>query len=117
MAGQCIVLADSPGALVKLCGISTLERLLRTLQHCGYQQAFVSSNTPELIEQQLAAPSWARAELETIMRTRPAGLVTIEHIVDLWPNDNDLLIMSPQIQFSICGFCECSLRTMAQPRS
>ncbi len=95
MAGQCIVLADSPGALIKLCGISTLERLLRTLQRCGYKQALVSSNTPELIEQQLATPSWARAELETITRTRPAGPVTIEHIVDLWPNDNDLLMIVP----------------------
>src|SRR5439155_24099987 len=32
MAYECVVLADCPGALVELCGISTLERLLRTLQ-------------------------------------------------------------------------------------
>lgn len=95
MAGQCIVLADSPGALIKLCGISTLERLLRTLQRCGYKQALVFSNTPELIERELATPSWPRAELEATTRARPAGPVTIEHIVDLWPNDTDLLMIIP----------------------
>ena len=32
MVNECVILADDPSALVELCGISTLERLLRTLQ-------------------------------------------------------------------------------------
>jgi len=95
MARQCIVLADSPGALVKLCGISTLERLLRALQRCGYKQALVSSSTPELIERELARPSWPRSELQVTTHPRPAGPVTIEHVVRLWPNDTDLLMIVP----------------------
>ena len=36
VAQECIVLADAPGALIELCGISLLERLLRSLQRCGF---------------------------------------------------------------------------------
>ena len=95
MVEQCIVLADSPGALVKLCGISTLERLLRTLQRCGYKHAFVSSNTPELIEQKVARPSWPRSELEATTHARPTGPLTIQYILDLWPNDTDFITVVP----------------------
>jgi phosphatidylglycerophosphate synthase len=95
MAEQCVVLADSPGALTKLCGISTLERLLRTLQRCGFKRAIVLSSTPEEIAQELARPSWARAELDLTIRARPAGPVTMEHVVDLWPDGVEPLLILP----------------------
>ena len=83
---ECIVLADNPGALVRLCGISTLERLLRTLQRCGIKCATVLTSTPEPIEKELACPSWARGQLELSVRTRSAGQVTLQQIVDVWPS-------------------------------
>jgi hypothetical protein len=49
MVNECVILADDPSALVELCGISTLERLLRTLQRCGIERATVLSNTPDRI--------------------------------------------------------------------
>jgi phosphatidylglycerophosphate synthase len=88
MVDECIVLADNPTALVELCGISMLERLLRTLQRCGSKRATVLTSTPESIETELARPSWARAQLELSVRTRPPGPVTLEHIVDVWPRNS-----------------------------
>ena len=87
MISECIILADSPGALVELCGISTLERLLRTLQRCKIERAIILSSTPEAIAEELASPSWARAQLVVSLRARPSGVVTIEQVVDNWPHN------------------------------
>ncbi len=56
MAHECVILADCPGALIELCGISTLERLLRTLQRCGIERATILSSTSERIADE-AMPS------------------------------------------------------------
>jgi 1L-myo-inositol 1-phosphate cytidylyltransferase / CDP-L-myo-inositol myo-inositolphosphotransferase len=95
MAVPIVILADKPSALVELCGISTLERLLRTLQRCGVERTTVLSSTPEPIGQALARPSWARAELDLALRSRTAGSVTIEQVVDLWPEGAELLLVVP----------------------
>ena len=98
MVNECVILADDPSALVELCGISTLERLLRTLQRCGIERATVLSNTPDQIAKELARPSWARAQLNLTLRTRPAGPVRLEQIVDVWPRNSDaipLLLVIP----------------------
>ena len=95
MAEQCIVVAESPSALIKLCGISVLERLLRTLQRCGFKRATVLSSTPEGIAKELGKPSWARAELDVTVRARPTGAVTVNQLVDLWPNNAELLLIVP----------------------
>lgn len=98
MISESIILADNPGTLIELCGISTLERLLRTLQRCGIESATVLSSTPKEIAQELAAPSWARAQLHVTLRGRPGGAVTIEQIVDNWPHDRSetpLLLIVP----------------------
>jgi phosphatidylglycerophosphate synthase len=98
MISECIILADSPGTLIELCGVSTLERLLRTLQRCGIERATVLSSTPKAIAQELAAPSWARAQLHVTLRARPGGAVTIEQIVDNWPHNGSetpLLLIVP----------------------
>jgi hypothetical protein len=98
MVNECVILADDPSALVELCGISTLERLLRTLQRCGIERTTVLSSTPDPIAKELARPSWARAQLNLTLRTRPAGPVRLEQIVDLWPRNSDaipLLLVIP----------------------
>jgi phosphatidylglycerophosphate synthase len=98
MVSECVILADSPGALTELCGISTLERLLRTLQRCGINRATVLSSTPGLIANELARPSWARAELNVTVRPRPIGPLTVQQIVESWPRKSapsPLLLVVP----------------------
>src|SRR4029434_8716387 len=98
MVNECVILADDPSALVELCGISTLERLLRTLQRCGIERATVLSSTPDPIAKELARPSSAAAELHLTLRIRPAGPVRLEQIVDLWPRSSEaipLLLVIP----------------------
>ena len=93
MAHECVILADWPGALIELCGISTLERLLRTLQRCGIQRATILSSTSERIADELTRPSWPRAQLALTLRTRPNGALRIEQIVDIWPEAAPLLLV------------------------
>jgi phosphatidylglycerophosphate synthase len=79
---QLIVLADAPEALTELCGITLLERLLRTLQRLGFSRALIISTTPEAIRGELARPSWARANLLSEVTERNATApVTVEEIV------------------------------------
>src|SRR5215831_20250998 len=91
MVNECVILADDPSALVELCGISTLERLLRTLQRCGIERATVLSSTPDQIAEELARPSWARAQLSVTLRTRQTGPVRLEQIVEVWPRNSDAI--------------------------
>jgi hypothetical protein len=93
MAVECVVLADRPGALVELCGISTLERLLRTLQRCGITQVIVLSSAPDLIAAQLPERSGPRAQLVLTFRKRSDGPVTIAQIMDVWPDTAQLLLV------------------------
>ena len=93
MAHECVILADGPGPLIEFCGISTLERLLRTLQRCGITRVTILTSEP--IAEHLARPSWPRSELTLTVRDRPAGPVLIEQIVDLGPNDAPLLFVVP----------------------
>jgi NDP-sugar pyrophosphorylase family protein len=93
MVDASIILADGPVALAELCGISILERLLRTLQRCGIKRAIVLSTTPKLIAEQLAQPSWARAQIEVTVRDRESGVVTVDQIVDVWPKSAQLLLL------------------------
>jgi phosphatidylglycerophosphate synthase len=92
MVRECFVLADAPGALVELCGISILDRLLRTLQRCGVSRATIFSATPDLIRQHLARPSWSRRGLQTIVHPRKEGPATAEEIAGLWPEGGNLLL-------------------------
>src|SRR5437588_7345675 len=85
MPDECVILADAPDALVELCGISTLERLLRTLQRCGIRRAVILSSTANEIAEHLAQPSWARSDLTFSMRERSTGPTTMQQIVDCWP--------------------------------
>ncbi|MEY2492421.1 MAG: hypothetical protein QOH24_1372 [Verrucomicrobiota bacterium] len=93
MRHECVIIADSPGALVELCGISVLERLLRTLQRCGIKRAIVLSSTPKLVTDSLVRPSWPRAQLNITVHGRPEGAVTVEQIVGVSPAATQLLLV------------------------
>src|SRR2546425_1029801 len=55
-----ILIADAPEALIELCGVNLLERLLRILQRLGFRRAIVFSTTPEIVGAELARRSWPR---------------------------------------------------------
>ena len=65
---QIILLADAPSALVELCGITLLERLLRILQRLDGTRALVISATPEAIRGEVA-----RLTLEVQATLRAVG--------------------------------------------
>ena len=87
MVNECVILADGPGPLTELCGISLLERLLRTLQRCGIKRATVLSSDPGPIANELARPSWARSGLDVTLRTRPSGPAKMGQIINVWPRN------------------------------
>jgi phosphatidylglycerophosphate synthase len=93
MSDECVILADAPDALVELCGISTLERLLRTLQRCGIKRAIILSGTAAEIAEHLAQPSWARSDLTVGVRERSTGPATLQQIVDCWPASADRVLL------------------------
>src|SRR5919106_921464 len=98
MVNECVILADDPGALSELCGISMLERLLRTLQRCGIKRVTVLSSDPEPVASELAHPSWARPGLDVTLRTRPSGPVKVDRIINIWPRNSQptpLLLVIP----------------------
>src|SRR6266404_6180523 len=49
-----IIIADAPGALIELCGVNLMERLLRILQRLGFRHVIVFSTTPEIVGAELA---------------------------------------------------------------
>jgi phosphatidylglycerophosphate synthase len=88
-----IILADSPGALTELCGISLLERLLRTLQRLGLRKTIVLSATPDLLAPHLADPSRHRAMVSIDLRRRTGGRLDPKQIAEVWPNDADAVMV------------------------
>ena len=95
MRHECIILAESPVALVELCGISLLERLLRTLQRLGLTKAIVLSATPDLLAQHLANPSPHRAKVAVDLRSQASGPVAVKQIAEVWPNDAERILVIP----------------------
>src|SRR5438105_1846539 len=61
-----ILIADAPRALIELCGVNLLERLLRILQRLGFRRAIVFSTTPEIVGAELAKRSWPREHIRKI---------------------------------------------------
>ena len=95
MRHECIILADGPGALSELCGISLLERLLRQLQRLGLTKAIVLSATPDASRttsrEALAESSQGRGRYPpprdrsraTRSKLRRPGLTMSEHVLIL----------------------------------
>ena len=71
-----ILIADAPDALIQLCGVNLLERLLRILQRLGFRHVVVFSSTPEIIGTELAKPSWARQQIIVELLASAAKSVT-----------------------------------------
>jgi len=88
------ILAEAPAALMELCGISLLERLLRTLQRVGVHEVVIVSSTTEALEEALAKPSQFRNEITWTMQRRPAGPVKIEEIRAA-SSEGELLVVLP----------------------
>src|SRR6478609_10263371 len=77
-----ILIADAPEALVELCGVNLVERLLRILQRLGYRRAIVFSSTPEIIGAELAKRSWAREQITAQLVPTAAKPVTAHRILE-----------------------------------
>ena len=77
-----ILVADAPEALIELCGVNLLERLLRILQRLGFRRLIVFSSTPEIIGAELAKRSWARGEIIAQLVPSAAESVTAHSILD-----------------------------------
>jgi 1L-myo-inositol 1-phosphate cytidylyltransferase / CDP-L-myo-inositol myo-inositolphosphotransferase len=88
---QLLILADAPGALVELFGISMLERLLRIAQRLGFREAVILSKTPDETAAHVARPSWARAGITLDVRPREADPVLIN---DVAPGAERVLLVS-----------------------
>ncbi|MGI8819854.1 MAG: CDP-alcohol phosphatidyltransferase family protein [Chthoniobacterales bacterium] len=87
-----VVQADRE-ALLELCGISLVERLLRNLQRIGIGEAHVFCGS-EAVAQQVGAPSWARAQIAVIPHRRPGDAPTVAEIAALLPQQSGFLFVS-----------------------
>jgi phosphatidylglycerophosphate synthase len=87
-----ILIADAPEALIELCGVNLLERLLRILQRLGFRRAIVFSNTPEIVNTELARRSWARQEITVQVVSDPIGPVTAQVLLEQIPSDRLLIV-------------------------
>ena len=87
------IVADAPGALVELCGISLLERLLRTLQRVGVQEAVIVSSTPDALEKELVRPSRFRSEIAWALQTRQPAPMTFDEVQGIGPEGELLLVL------------------------
>src|SRR5437764_9772872 len=87
-----ILIADAPKALIELCGVNLLERLLRILQRLGFRRAVVFSTTPETIGVELAKHSWAREKVIVDLVRRPVGPLTAQLLLEQIPSDRFLIL-------------------------
>ena len=87
---QILIIADAPEALVELCGISLLERLLRILERLGCTAATISSRDADAIAAHLTPPSWARASIATTVRARRDAPIAI---ADVASSSRDLVVI------------------------
>ncbi len=87
-----ILIADAPEALIELCGVNVLERLLRILQRLGFRRAIVFSTTPEIVGTELAKRSWAREKVIADLVPRANGPLTGQLLLEQIPSDCFLIV-------------------------
>src|SRR5437762_10673750 len=87
-----ILIADAPEALMELCGVNLLERLLRILQRLGFRSAIVFSTTPEIIEAELAKRSWAREQITVHLALGGIGVLTPQLVLDQSSSERFLIV-------------------------
>jgi phosphatidylglycerophosphate synthase len=87
-----ILIADAPEALIEVCGVNFLERLLRILQRLEFRSAIVFSTTPEIVGPQLAKRSWAREKVIVDLVPRANEPLTAQLLLDQIRSDHFLII-------------------------
>jgi phosphatidylglycerophosphate synthase len=87
-----ILIADAPDALIELCGVNLLERLLRILQRLGFRSAIVFSTTPEIIGAELGKRSWARERVVADLVPSANEPLTAQWLLERIPSDHFLII-------------------------
>ena len=86
------LIADGPEALIELCGVNLLERLLRILQQLGFRRAIVFSTTPEIIGAELAKRSWPREQITADVVSSATEPLTAEQLLEQSPADRFLIV-------------------------
>src|SRR5882724_2818604 len=87
-----ILIADAPGALMELCGVNLLERLLRILQRLGFRRAIVFSTTPEIVGTELSKRSWARDQIIVHLVSGANGPLTAQLLLEQSPSERFLIV-------------------------
>ena len=87
-----ILIADAPEALIELCGVNLLERLLRILQRLGFRRAIVFSTTPEIVGAELAHRSWAREQVIVDLVPRAIGPLTAQLLLEQSLSERFLIV-------------------------
>ena len=87
-----ILVANAPEALIELCGVNLLERLLRILQRLGFRSAIVFSTTPGIVGAELAKRSWARDQINAHVVSDPIGPLTSQLVLEHSPSDRFLIV-------------------------
>ncbi len=87
-----ILVADAPEALIELCGVNLLERLLRILQRLGFRRVIVFSTTQEIVGAELAKPSWAREKVIVDLVPRAIGPLTAQMLLEEGPSERLLIV-------------------------
>ncbi len=87
-----ILIADAPEALIELCGVNLLERLLRILQRLGFRSAIVFSTTPEIIGAELAKRSWACQQIIVHLASCRIGPLTSQLVLDQSASERFLIV-------------------------
>jgi len=87
-----ILIADAPEALIELCGVNLLERLLRILQRLGFRRAVVFSITPKIVGVELAKRSWAREQIIVDLVPRAIGPLTAQLLLEQGPSEHLLIV-------------------------
>ena len=87
-----ILIADIPEALIELCGVNLLERLLRILQRLGFRRAIVFSTTPEIVGAELAKRSWPREHITADLASSATEPLTAERLLEQSSADCFLIV-------------------------
>ena len=87
-----ILIADTPEALIELCGVNLLERLLRILQRLGFRRAIVFSTRPEIVGAELAKRSWPREHITVDLVSSATKPLTAERLLEQSPADCFLIV-------------------------
>ncbi len=86
-----ILVANAPEALIELCGVNLLERLLRILQRLGFREAIVFSTTPE-IGAELSKRSWPREQIIVHVVSSATESLTPKLILEQSPLERFLIV-------------------------